>query len=442
MSNLELMRMVLLFLLQFAICEVGFLVAFSKKEHFFLRVSVGVVMWVALAMLYVLALRLIPGQYNYVGRHVREFTYFIVVVILNAFLVAGCYEITYYGALFTAIGAYSIEHIASRFSYILKAAIYGNREVPAYVVYGVFDFLIPVLFSVAFYYLLIKKSIADKKMMYRDRKVLIISGVNLFICIALSIFEPNIGDGSLEDILVICSNYGCVILACLLCILLQAGYFRESELDEKNRTLAEMLKIQSAKQSLSKETIEIINRKCHDLRHQIRMLEEQTTEQRSDSLKSIREAIHIYDSIVKTGNSSVDLVLMEKKLFCEKYDIKFTYMVDGKQFDFMDEADIYVMLGNMLENAIESVQKEPNTEKRIITFLAQAREEMLYISMENYCSHKVVFENGYPATDKDDKAFHGFGIKSIVHIAERYGGNARFINENDSFIVEILMPTS
>ena len=69
---------------------------------------------------------------------------------------------------------------------------------------------------------------------------------------------------------------------------------------------------------------------------------------------------------------------MEKKLFCEKYDIKFTYLVDGKRFDFMDDADIYAMLGNMLENAIESVQKEPDPEKRIITFHARATGDILY----------------------------------------------------------------
>ena len=440
MEMREIGLMVLLFLMQLAICEIGFLVAFSRRKHFVWRLLFGLPCWVLLSMLSAILPGLLPGNENYVIGHLKEFVYFIAVILLNALLVYGCFEIKYSGALFTAIGTYSIEHIASRFTYIVKACIYADREVPPVILYGVFDFLIPVLFSLGFYFLLIRKSIADKKMLYNDRKVLILSGINLFICLALSIFEPSIGDGSLESILVLCSNYGCVILACALCLLTQIGYFRENELDEKNRILAEMLEVERKKQNLSKETIEIINRKCHDLRHQIRLLEEQSPEQRTDSLKNIRDAIHIYDSLVKTGNSSVDLVLMEKKLFCEKYDIKFTYLVDGKRFDFMDDADIYAMLGNMLENAIESVQTEPDPEKRIITFHARAKGDMLYISMENYCSKPVKFKDGLPETIKNDKAFHGFGVKSIRHIAESYGGSVRFLNENDSFLVEILMP--
>ena len=436
----ELIRMILLFLMQLLICEIGFLVAFSKRSYFFWRVLFGIPCWMLLSILAGILPGLLPGNELYVIGHLKELAYFIAVILLNALLLFGCFNISYSGALFTAIGTYSIEHIASRLAYIVKVCIYADREVPLLVLYGVFDFLIPVLVSFAFYRLLIRRSIADKKMLYQDRKVLFISGVNLFICIALSIFEPSLADDSLESVLVLCSNYGCVILACVLCLQVQTGYFRESELDEKNRILAEMLQMESEKQNLSKETIEIINRKCHDLRHQIRMLEEQTPEKRDKSLKNIRDAIHIYDSIVKTGNNAVDLVLMEKKLFCEKYNIKFTYLVDGKKFDFMDEADIYAMLGNMLENAIESVQNVPDPEKRIITFLARTKGDMLYISMENYCQSQVRFKDGLPETGKSDKAFHGFGVKSILHIAESYGGSVRFANENDSFLVEILLP--
>lgn len=434
-------QMVLLYLMQLLICDIAFWAGLSKRRHFLLRMAAGVAGWVILSLLSALLPGLLlPGNESYIISHLKELVYFISVTFLNALLAFFCFDIRYSSALFTAIGAYSIEHIASRFSYILKACIYAGNPVPTAVTHCIFNFLIPIVFSGGFYFFLIRKRIKDNKVLYRDRKVLIISGVNLFVCIVLSIFEPTIGGASLEEILVLCSNYGCVILACYLCLLLQVGYFRESALDEKNRTLTKMLQMEREKQRLSKETIEIINLKCHDLRHQIRMLEQQAPEERSRSLKNLSDAIHIYDSMVSTGNSSVDLVLMEKKLLCEKYSIKFSYLVDGGRFSFMDEADIYAMLGNMLENAMESVEKEPDPEKRIITFLARAKEDMLYISMENYCAAPVVFEDGLPVTSKDEKAFHGFGVQSILHIAQSYGGDARFHMENQFFVVEVLLP--
>ena len=439
-SMISVGTMVLLFLMQLLICDIGFWAGLPRRRQFVLRMAVSLAGWVALSLLSALLPGLLPGNDDYIISHIKEFAYFIAVTFLNALLAFSCFDIPYTSALFTSIGAYSIEHIASRFSYILKACIYGGHPVPIAVSHSVFNFLIPIMFSCGFYFLLIRRRIEDNKVLYRDRKVLIISGVNLFICIALSIFEPSIGSASLEEILVLCSNYGCVILACYLCLLLQVGYFRENTLDEKNRTLTKMLQMEREKQTLSKETIEIINQKCHDLRHQIRMLEQQAPEERKQSLKSISDAIHIYDSLASTGNSSIDLVLMEKKLLCEKYNINFTYLVDGSKFCFMDEADIYAMLGNMLENAMESVEKEPNPEKRIITFLARAKGDMLYISMENYCPQPVTFKDGIPVTSKDEKAFHGFGAQSILHIAESYGGNARFQMENQYFVVEILIP--
>lgn len=65
---------------------------------------------------------------------------------------------------------------------------------------------------------------------------------------------------------------------------------------------------------------------------------------------------------------------------------------------------------------------------------------MLYINMENYCSQQVEFKDGMPETHKSDKAFHGFGTKSIAYVAESYGGNARFMTENNYFVTELLLP--
>ena len=438
------LQMVGLFLIQLFACEIPFLVGMERRRHFPRRMALMLVLFLGSIVGLTWLRSLLPGNDSYVLAQLKGIAYFLSIILLNAVAVWGCFDTEWSGALFAVIGGYSIEHAASRFSYLIQTWAYRERAMPPFVEFFVFDFAIPVLFSLIFFFTLILKGIVRKTMPYHDRKILAVSAVNLVICIVLSAFEPRLGngwvEGSLKMQLALSANYICAILACTLCLLLQAGYFKESELDEKNRTLLQMLSMEREKQRLSQETIDIINRKCHDLRHQVRMLEQQTPEERSVSLKSITDAIHIYDSLVSTGNRSIDLVLMEKKLLCDKYDINFTYLVDGSKFSFMDEADIYAMLGNMLENAMECVEKEPDSDRRIITFQARARGDMLYISMENYCTLQVSFENGIPTTSKDDKAFHGFGVQSILHIAESYGGNARFFLENQSFIAEVLIP--
>jgi len=435
----EIARMIALFLMQLMICEAGFVAHFPKKDHFVLRFIGAMLAFVGMVAVDALIRGFLPGE-SYLAEQMKSTLYFAGVVFANALVLTWNFDVNYSDALFAVIAGYSIEHAASRFSYILKACFFANAPVPPIIEYIGFDFLIPVLFAVLSYVFLIRESIATKQVRYGDKEIMIVSAVNLFICITLSTFEPELGSGTSREILIQCASYISAILGCTLCLLLQIGRFRVSELDERNRILEEMLQVEREKQVLSKETIDIINRKCHDLRHQIGMLERQTPEDRNKSLKSISDAILIYDSIVKTGNASVDLVLMEKKLICEKYGIQFSYLVDGEKFSFMDEADIYAMLGNMLENAFESVMQESDQEKRIVNFVAHTRSGMLYISMENYCAAPVRFKDSFPQTNKKDKAFHGFGTRSIAHIAESYGGSVQFGQENNYFTVEILLP--
>ncbi len=434
------LKMVGLFLIQLFVCEIPFLSGFKTRRNFLFR-GPAVFAFFLLSVVGLTWLRsLLPGNLGYVLSSLVGIAYFVFLITFDALAVWRCFETGYKGALFAVIGGYSIEHIASRLSYMVQAWVYHGGAMPPFMEYFVFDFAVPVAVALAFFFSLILKGIVRKTMPYNDGKVLAVSGLNLFVCIVVSTFEQGRGGDTVEVLMALSVHYVCAILACTLCLLLQAGYFKESELDAKNRMLFQMLRLEREKQRLSQETIDIINRKCHDLRHQVRMLEQQTPEERSKSLRSITDAIHIYDSLVSTGNRSIDLVLMEKKLLCDKYNINFTYLVDGSKFSFMDEADIYAMLGNMLENAMESVEQEPDPDRRIITFQARARGDMLYISMENYCALQVAFEDGIPTTSKDDKAFHGFGVQSILHIAENYGGNARFFLENQYFIVEVLIP--
>ena len=439
-GSADILRMVSVFLMQLLICEAGFLIGLPRRKHFAVRLIGSFAMFFALVAMDTLLRSLLPGEDTFLIAQWKSILYFAIIVFANALAVHISFDTPYPGALFAVIGGYSIEHAASRFSYIIKACFFPSGNVPPALNYIGLNFLIPLAFSLISYYVLIRRSIAANQVQYNNKKVLAVSGVNLFICIALSPLEPELVVGSEVSVLITCASYVSAIVGCMLCLFLQVGLFRESELDEKNRLLGEMLQLEREKQVLSKETIDIINRKCHDLRHQIGMLERQTPEERGKALQSIYDATRIYDSIAKTGNASIDLVLMEKKLFCEKYDIQFSYLVDGEKFGFMDEADIYAMLGNMLDNAIESVMKEEDRDKRIINFVAHTRSGMLYISMENYCSTPIRFKDSMPETSKEDKAFHGFGTKSIVHIAESYGGTVLFQQENNYFTVEILLP--
>ncbi len=118
---------------------------------------------------------------------------------------------------------------------------------------------------------------------------------------------------------------------------------------------------------MTRDTIDIINRKCHDMRHE--MMAMQTVadaEQRETAMENIRRAVRIYDTAYRTGCESLDTVLMQKALECSQEHIELSVIADGSLLGFMDPVDLYIMMANILDNAIEANKKIPERDRRAI----------------------------------------------------------------------------
>lgn len=193
----------------------------------------------------------------------------------------------------------------------------------------------------------------------------------------------------------------------------------------------------------SRESIEVINRKYHDLKHQIAALRaEPDPQRRGEWLDAMENDIAIYEAQNKTGNSVLDTVLTSKSLYCQKHHISFTCVADGALLDFMDAMDICTIFGNALDNAIESVLRLEDREKRLIHLSVSAEKEFVLARVENYFESELKFENGLPMSTKGDDRFHGFGIKSIRYSAQRYGGTVTITTANHWFDLKVLIPVN
>ena len=121
---------------------------------------------------------------------------------------------------------------------------------------------------------------------------------------------------------------------------------------------------------IAKENIDIINRKCHDLKHQIAALRDMCTkEEREKYIEEIQDSIQIYEAMVKTGNDVLDTILTEKSLACKENNIVVSCVADGKGLEFLHPIDLYTIFGNAMDNAIECVknlQKQEKKQKRLL----------------------------------------------------------------------------
>lgn len=192
---------------------------------------------------------------------------------------------------------------------------------------------------------------------------------------------------------------------------------------------------------VTSENINCINRKCHDLKHQIRALRQMTDEQEKEEFfNEIENAIMIYDTALKTGNKALDTVLMEKGLFCKNHNIAWSCMADGSKLDFMRLEDIYAIFGNALDNAIAAVLALKDPKKRVISVKIITQQSLLVIQIQNYYDNKLHFEDGLPITTKKNKRDHGYGMKSIRYTAEKYNGTITVKTEENIFMLQVLIP--
>lgn len=132
-----------------------------------------------------------------------------------------------------------------------------------------------------------------------------------------------------------------------------------------------------------------------------------------------------------TGIEIIDFILNYKKEAAEKKGISFIIDADLLKIEGMEEADLCALFGNLLDNAIEGCEREDG--KGEIHISIRRIREMLLIKAVNTCRNTPQYKGGVFFSSKKDKGLHGWGIKSMEMIAEKYGGTIRCEYKNGEF---------
>lgn len=350
-------------------------------------------------------------------------------------------KVTLRDAIFYTVAAYSLEHFSNCtktiFTYTLTAC---GATIPTLVNKLVFNILFKAVIIFVFYWFSFRKNLTKYKAKeLADARVLSISVINLLICLVLSVLK-GYGNGNptnsfTNDIVI--SVYA--MFGCVLCLYLQFHFFIESKLKFDNTLLDALLKEQNKANQMSKENIELINIKFHDLKKQIIRLEnEPMSDSKAKTVEEIKETLSVYDSYVKTGNAALDSILMNMYLLTINNKIDFTYFVDGAQLEFIESQDVVSLFDNLLDNAFEAAIKEEE-KNRVIHLQVYKEKKMLFIHLRNVCSEKPKMSQGLPVT-QGDTTYHGYGMRSIKRVVNKYDGNMKCLYEHNTFTVNIIIP--
>lgn len=339
-----------------------------------------------------------------------------------------CFRITLFEALLYQSLAYLAEHSIFNIRWIFNSFV--NTDVQR-LAFRIVLFIIRISFLCFIYFFVSKK--VYKLETISEYKIIetFLAAVNVSFVLLLNNLFYN--EGWFTQALHFVRLIVCVVLFIL-------PFLISRLLNDKaeNQKLQQMLVDAEKQQNMTKESIEAINHKCHDLKYQIAALRHiNNVEEYNSALSELERNIVIYDSIAKMGRASLDLLITEKNLICKQKGIDFTYMVDNDALSFINEIDLYTLFGNALDNAIEATL-QLSQGKRVIILHIYKMGEMTKIELSNSCVVAPQFVNGLPKTTKEDERAHGFGTKSIKQIAEKYGGFINMAYDDGRYILKIL----
>lgn len=368
----------------------------------------------------------LSSNVNSIGRIVLSMTVYLFLIIICWFV----YDESLWTALFVAASGFVAQDLSGTLKTLLKLI----PEVNALCLDNLGILLVDIVAYLGFYivlYAAFRPFTRDRDENFDNRKKALFSSLVLLFGLGMA----RITQGNpMRNQTTIFAESLYQMLCGVFILLLQFGVMERAKLSHSVDIMRELVHQQHEQFHQSKESMALVNEKYHDLKSLLESFQGQISQEQMEQLK---RKVGEYDTFVDTGNRVLNVVLAEKRAACKRRGIELTAFLDGRALDFMDELDLYALIGNALNNAIDAVSKLEEGDQFIV-LTAAAQEGMVTIHVENPYSGELVMEDHLPKSQRDAR-YHGFGMKSMERIVEKYGGTMSIKPQNNVFLLDIIL---
>lgn len=416
--------------IEIVVGEALFSLSFKRKKFFPLRIAITLLLMVCWALF----INPISSEDSFLTI-LSGFYMFLPLWIISVVGMIFSFDEKYTRIFLSAVAGYTVQKISSLVqSYIslINSDILNftssNVGWVAYVVLFLTDGLV---FTICYFVFarFMNKEQPDEKLTPKNILIILVAALANLLFGLIYTFA-NVRETSIVNTI---TSYGQNLICCILILCLLSGIFKKDTIKRELEYNQRIYAIERENYKNEKKMIDIINKKCHDLKH--RMLE--LSKNKEIDLSDISEVINIYDSSIHTNNEALDVVVQQKQLLCKQNNIKLTLMVDASKISFMKNTDIFVMFGNLFDNAINAVLKIEDINRRVITVKIFDKSNLLIIGFENEFNEELIIENGDYKTTSMNKIDHGYGIQSIKEIVKKYNGSISISSEGNYFKTNI-----
>ena len=376
-----------------------------RRNYFGRRLTVGIAVCLAIASLYLFVLdfmqNLTDMAINYSFVHVISILWYTAMVALAGLLIYFCFYVNITELVWIMLTAYAAQHI----TYVIanECLIMGIFGHQLHIIFRLLIYVIVALIIAVMMYAVFSPIIKNREHLYVHP-----SWKNcLMLCLVLMVFLAStfinqynaVGDMQALNLLSVASDF----INCVFVLIVQYMSLRTSRINVEKETVEKLLEKEKKQYEAFKNAVDYINIKCHDLKREIRLMM-QTGEFDESYFEDITAHIAVYESFIKTGNETLDLLLTDQNLICIQNGISLSCMVDASELDRMGNRDVFSLFGNMLDNAVEYVKQLPEQEKRFIRLFVKPKGSMTVIHQENYFEGELSIIDGLPETTKNNNA--------------------------------------
>ncbi|MFD1465928.1 sensor histidine kinase [Lapidilactobacillus mulanensis] len=166
-------------------------------------------------------------------------------------------------------------------------------------------------------------------------------------------------------------------------------------------------------------------------------LDQQQVKEARHYLDDLEDKLEEVDPVVHSGNPVLDAVVNSKLTLAEKLNIPTNVKVFVGTQPLIDDVDLVVIIGNLMDNAIEAISEQATGEKKLLRVYISILKQQLYISITNSRPDTQIIDPEYASTKNDKR---GLGIRRINHLVANYSGMINRQYQPGVFVTEIMLP--
>ena len=175
----------------------------------------------------------------------------------------------------------------------------------------------------------------------------------------------------------------------------------------------------------------------HDYHNHLQVMKAQMAagrmEEMAEYLDHLEENLDSVDTYVKSGSQMVDAILNSKLTLAKRAGVQVNCKAALPGELAMSDVDLCVLLGNLLDNALESCEKIP-LQQRFLRIYMAVKGSQFYVSIQNSAKEEPDFEEKNYITKK--RGNHGLGMKRMKAVVDKYDGYLTLASEPGIFAAE------